>query len=456
MPPTFTSSTGLLETAIAKQALTQLNTAAMYSQVCVMNYEPGAFQRGNSVKIRRPKRRKATDLNPRSAGLQFTEAEFFAGEVLLERLWADQYLYYGYDASQAVDLYLEETASQIADAIAVPKDEYMYNKFRDWSPFASSLASGAYALGDTPPFAIAACLDSGGNLVDFNNEGLRGAGVFLEKEDVGDDDNYVLLSPFAKNSFLGDAIALEGARLEAQRDPTASLVVRGIRRNQFVQRYKFMVGGSNSVLGQAAVADLDTVASNQGVLPVASVADNTQFTYADFSSTYNVSSGQRIGALDITLTAGTALAAGVAVGKICKLALVSSPTKTTTFFGVILRINATAPAAPIVTLVPYAFNGRKASASEITTSHQFSIPEIPSVNTVNNREGLLCANRMIRDPRPGSGAVAASLRDPVTNQTIQVFSGQYDLGTVSEKNAAYQLMGCRISDCRKTGLILSN
>lgn len=456
MPPTFTTNSGLLETAIAKKALTQLNYAAMYSQVCVMDYEPGSFQRGNSVKIRRPKRRKAQDLNPRSAALQFTEAEFFAGEVLLERLWADQYLYYGYDAGQALDLYLEETGGQIANAIATPKDQYMYNKFRDWSPFASALASGNYALGDTPPFAVAACLDANGNLTDFSNEGLRGAGVFLEKEDVGDDNNYVLLSPFAKNAFLGDAIALEGARLEAMRDPTSNLVVQGIRRNQFIQRYKFMVGGSNSVTGQAAVADLDTAASAQAVLPVASATANTNFTYADFSSTYNVSSGEYIGAIDITLTVGTALTAGVAVGKICKLALVSSPTKTTTFHGVILRINNTTLTAPIITLVPYAFNGRKAAVSEITTSHRFSIPEIPSVNTVNNREGLLCANRMIRDPREGSGAVSASIRDPITNQAIQVFSGQYDLGTVSERNAAYQLMGARISDCRKCGLILSN
>ncbi|MHC5826219.1 MAG: hypothetical protein ACYT04_62765, partial [Nostoc sp.] len=109
----FSPNTALIEVAIAQRALTQLNLAAMYPRVAVRDFEPGAFERGDSVKIRRPKRRTATDLNPRVAPFVFTEAQFFAGNVQLERLWTDGFLTYGYDSNQTMERYLAETASQI-------------------------------------------------------------------------------------------------------------------------------------------------------------------------------------------------------------------------------------------------------------------------------------------------------------------------------------------------------
>lgn len=453
MPPTQTPNAGaLLETAIASAALTQLNHIAIYPRVAVRDYEPGAFARGNAVRIRRPKRRRAVDLDPRTGGFNFTEAEFFSGEVKLERLWTDGFLMYGHDPQQTMELYLAETSSQIADAIITPNDEYLYTKFRDWSPFASLLASGLYSLGDTPPFAIAACVDNSGNLTEFSNEGLRGAGVFLDKENAGN-DRYAVISSSAKGAFLGDSIAIEGSKIEAEKDPLSGLIIRGIRQGQFVERYGFRVAGSNTVGGQVGTPDLDTNAGTQGTLAISAVAANTQLSYADFSSTYGV--GSLIGAVDITVTAATALNPAVAVGKIAKLTT-GSPNKNNTYFGVILRVNLTTPTAPIITIVPYSWNGKKIAPSGISPgSHVLSIPDVPSVNTVNNTEGLLVANRMIREPRLGSGAVAASIRDPQTNMVMQVLTGNYDLGTVSEKNAAYNLTGAKISDCRKTGLILS-
>lgn len=454
MPPTQTPNSGaLLETAIASAALTQLNQIAIYPRVALRDYEPGAFARGNNVRIRRPKRRRAVDLDSRTGGFNFTEAEFFSGEVKLERLWTDGFLMYGHDPQQTMALYLAETSSQVADAIITPNDEYLYTKFRDWSAYASVLSTGLYALGDTPPFAISACIDNSGNLTEFTNEGLRGASVYLDKENAGN-DRYAVISSSAKGAFLGDSIAIEGSKMEAAQDPLSNLVVRGILQGEFVQRYGFGIAGSNVVGGQTGTPDLDTNTGTQGTLAISAVAANTQLSYADFSSTYGV--GSLIGAVDITVTTTTALNPAVAVGKIAKIALSSSPGKSNTYFGVILRINTTTPTAPVITLVPYTWNGKKVAPSGIAPgSHVISIPDIPSVNTVNTTEGLIMANRMIREPRLGSGAVAASIRDPQTNMLIQVFTGNYDLGTVSEKNAAYMLTGAKISDCRKCGLILS-
>ncbi|MBN3993882.1 MAG: hypothetical protein HWQ36_26210 [Nostoc sp. NMS2] len=432
--PPFSPNTALIETAIAQRALTQLNLAAMYPRVAVRDFEPGAFERGDDVKIRRPKRRIATDLNPRVAPFVFTEAQFFAGSVKLERLWTDGFLSYGYDSFQTMDRYLTETSGQIADAIVTPNDSYMYSQFRTWS----IAASGNVALGDHPPIAISACVDSSGQLANFNNEGLRGANVFLDKENTPTSNRYAIISSTAKGAFLGDSVVVTG--FAATSIGGGQLLQRGLQLGDFVERYGFMVGGSNTVSNQTGVADLDTAAGTQATLPIASVAANTAFLYADNATTTFV------GAVDFTLTVGTALQ-NVGVGQIARI---GTSTKATAF-GVILRI-----ASNVITLAPYAPNGTKLTAGDITPGTDvFSIPTIPSVNTVNHLEGLAMATRRIAEPRRGSGAIAASITDPNTNLSIQVFTGQYDLGTVSERNAAYFLTGSKITDFRKCGLILS-
>lgn len=441
--PTFASSdgfspnAGLLEVAIAKQALTQLNLSAMYPKIGIRDYQAGAFERGDSVKIRRPKRRTAVDLDPRNQAFTFNEAAFFSGNLVLERLWTDGFLTYSYDSAQSISLYIAETASQIADAIATPNDTYMYNKFRSWS----LPASGAVPLGDHPPVAISACVDSNGALSSFNNEGLRGATVFLDKENVPQDNRYCILSSTAKGAFLGDAIVVNG--YAAASIGSGRLIERGLQIGEFVERYGFRVGGCNSVTGQAGVADLSSEAGSQGTLPIASVAANTDFTYADLSS------NSAVGAVNLTLTlgAGNNLVPGVAVGQIARIGTSSKATA----FGVILRV-----AGDVITLVPYAPNGTKISAGEILAGTDvFSIPTIPSVNTVNHVEGLAMATRQIQEPTNGSGAIAASIVDPVSGLSIQVFTGNYDLGRVRQLNAAYMLTGAKVTDFRKTGLILS-
>ncbi|MFM6916826.1 MAG: hypothetical protein ACKPKT_04515, partial [Dolichospermum sp.] len=133
MPPQFTENDALLEKRIAISALKQLTLAVMYPRVCITDYESGAFQRGNEVKIRRPKRRRATSLNPRVQAGTFDEAGFFSGTVTLEHLWFDGWVTYGLDPSQTIDRYLKETGSMMADAIATPNDEYMNSLFTTWT-----------------------------------------------------------------------------------------------------------------------------------------------------------------------------------------------------------------------------------------------------------------------------------------------------------------------------------
>ncbi|MFO0054163.1 MAG: hypothetical protein ACOVOV_16395 [Dolichospermum sp.] len=438
MPPTFTANDALLETRIAQSALTQLNLMAMYPRVCVTNYEPGAFEVGNDVKIRRPKRRRATELNPRSAAGTFNEAAFFSGTVTLEKLWFDGWQTYGIDPRQTIETYLAETGSQMADAIATPNDEYMNSLFTTWSA-----TTGAVALGANAPIGLAACVDSTtGQLTNFNSSGLTGAGVVLDKENVPKADRYALISPVAGGAFLSDSIAVTG--FAAAGIGGGQLIQEGMRN--FVPRFGFAVGTSNVIASQNAIADLDTSSGTQPSLAIASAAASTSFTYADNATTTYV------GAVNLTLTCATALSTSVAVGQIARLGT-SGNAKA---FGVILRLDKTTPTAPVVTLVPFAPNGTKLTAADIVPGTDlFSIPSIPSINTVNHREGILMATRRIAEPSPGSGAVAASITDTNTNLTIQVFRGNYDTGTVSEKNAYYMLTGSKISDFRKCALILS-
>jgi len=436
MAPTFTANDSLLEVRIAQKALTQLNLVCMYPKVAVVDYEPGAFEVGNDVKIRRPKRRRAISLDPRVASGTFNEAGFFSGTVTLENLWFDGWLTYGIDPRQTIEKYIDETGSQMADSIGTPNDEYMNSLFTSWVA-----TTGAVAVGANPPIAIGACVDSNGNLTSFNSSGLIGAGVAMDKENCPPDNRYALISPVAAGAFLQDAIAITG--FAAASIGSGQAIEFGLKG--LIPRFGFMVGMSNSITSQAAPTSLDTV-SSVSTLAIASVAADTNFSYADYNST------TYIGAVNFTLTCPNGLNTNVAVGQIARIGTSSRATA----FGVILRISTATATAPVITLVPFSPNGAKLLPNQITPGTDlFSVPNIGSINTVNHREGLLMAVRQIMEPSPGSGAVAASIVDPDTNLGIQVFRGNYDTGTVSEKNAYYMLTGSQISDFRKTALVLS-
>lgn len=428
----------LLEQTVAARALTQLNRISVYGRTGISNYEPGAFQRGEDVKIRRPKRRVAQDVDPRGAGLTTSEGTFFNATVALEKLWGDGFPVYGHDASQAIARYVTETSGQMADSIATPKEDYEYGRFRAWTA-----TTGAVAIGAHPPVQIVANVDSSGNFTDYDNVLLRAAGTVLDLQNVPSNDRFAVMSSTAKGAFLGDSIVVTGFA-SALNLGSGQLIQTGLPNNQFVERYGFQCAGSNTVSGQAATNMLANAAG--GV--VASTAANTSFTYADYEATTYV------GAVNVTLTAsGTTIGGGVGVGQIAKIAATSGGA--VVGFGVILRIDTTTATAPVITLVPYAPNGTLLTAAQITTSHTMTIPAVPSVNTMHHREALLIANRAIAEPTPNSGARATTVVDAVNGNVLQLFSGQYDIRKLNEIIAVYLLSGARISDSRKCVLALS-
>lgn len=430
-------SDALLSKALAAQSLTQLNRRTVFSRTGIVGYESGNFNRDDRVKVRRPKRRRAVNLQPRVAAGTLTEGEFFNADVTLNRLWFDGFPLYGSDPTQSLEMYIRETGMQMADSIAVPHDEYLYSLYRSWLA-----TTGAVSLGANAPVGVVAALDGSNNLADFNAATLRGAATYLDGKNVPDEDRYAVLSTTAKGAFLGDTVLVDGfaAGMNLQ---SGNLIRSGIPNATFVERYGFQVAGSTSVGSQTGVNALANAAS----APVTSatkslVSAAPTFTYADESASSNDA-----GAVDITLDASaTTIGPDVAVGMIARIG---------NLFGVILRIDTTTATAPVVTLVPFDKGGRLQPAAAITNSMALTIPDIPSVNIANHREALLIANRAIREPSPGSGAIATSLRDPESNELIQVFFGNYDLTTVSEGRAYYKLTGAIVSDVRKACLMLS-
>lgn len=429
----------LLEQAVAARALTQLNRASIFPRVGISNYEPGVFERGEDVKIRRPKRRTAQDVDPRGSGLTTSEGTFFSSTVTLERLWGDGFPVYGHDANMAIQRYINETSSQMADSIATPNDDYLYGRFRAWSA-----TTGNVALGAHPPVQIVANVDSSGNFTDFDNVALRAAGTVLDKQNVPSTDRFCVVSSTAKGAFLGDSVVVNGFA-SALNLSSGTLIQTGLPNGQFVERYNFQVAGANTVGGQSAV---NMLTSGTAGAVVSSAAASTAWTYADYESTTYA------GAVDVTLTAtSTSLNSGIGVGQILKIAATSGGAVLA--FGVVLRIDTTTATAPVVTLVPYAPNGTLVTAAQITTSYTVTCPAIPSVNVAHHREALLIANRAIREPSPNSGARAVTVVSPETNQVLQMFTGQYDIKHLNELLAVYSLTGAKISDSRKATLVLT-
>ena len=434
MPPTFYQDPGLLEKRIADQALVQLKRACVFPRVAMTNYAQELYNYGDTVVFRRAKNRIAQDIDPRSEKAIFAEAQYSSGEIKLEKLFVDPILSYKYDSTRTITKYVQETAAMFVDSITTANDAYMYSCFRTWN----IPSSGIVNLGAHPPIAIAACVDAGGQLTKFNGNGLTAADTFLSQENVPASDRFACLSSSAKGAFLGDAIIATG--FVAATIGGGQLMQSGLQVGNFVERYGFMMAGTNTISGQAAVADLDSAANNQGTLAISAVAPNTDFRYADFQSTTNV------GAVNLTLTVTTALQ-NVAVGQIARIGTANKATA----FGVILRVTGN-----VVTLVPYSPDGIKLLPAEITTGTDvFSIPRIPSVNTVNHREGLAMATRLNLQPSPGSGAISETAVDPDTGIAIQIYSGNFEVDNLTEKKLAVMLTGSKFTDFRKGGFILS-
>lgn len=439
-------SAALLEARLTASALTQLVQQAVYPQTAVVDYADGYFERGEEVKIRRPKRRTAIDFDPRAGAISLDEPEFFNGTLPLARLWANAYPVYSHDPAGSVELFIRETGAIMGEAISRPNDSYMYDQFRTWSA-----TTGSVALAKHPPVAIVAALDTNNAFADFDDDVLRNAGGVLDSANVPAENRFAVLSTRAKTSFLGDSVMVEGFAA-ALNLAAGGLIATGMPNGRFVPRYGFATTGSNAVSGQTGVTDLDTASSSQALLPVASAAANTSFTVGDESGTVYA------GAVDITLTAGTALnvaSGGVAVGQIARINSSNSLTGTAVAFGVILRIASAGGTAPVITMVPYSASGEKLVAAQITSSHYFCVPSIPSVSEAHHREALLMANRQLRPPSDNSGATSELVRDPGSNLIMQIFQGSYDVSRLRESRLYAMLTGSGLSDYRKAVLMLS-
>jgi hypothetical protein len=425
MPYTPTPNDALLEQSIAAEALTQLNLISVFGKTGVTDFEDNAFNVGENVKIRRPKRRRAQSIDPRVAGATFPEAEYFRGEVTLEHLFVDGFTVYGHDPKQAASKYVQEVAQQTSYAIAAPREEYLYSKFRDW---ASIPTTGPVALGDHAPLAIVASI-SGADYAPMDNSVARNAQLTMDLADMPTSGKLnMVLSSKAKSDFLGDSTVLGFAGLTAD---AGNLINNGLRNGQFVERYGFEMTGSNVVSGQAAAGPVAGTAIT--AVPVV----NPLFTIADTQT------ATPAGALDFTFGAAPA---GFAVGKIAQIKRGTQVLG----HGVILRV-----AGSVATLVPYNNAGAKMDAAQFAIADTIGVPFIPSVSPFYHEEALLIANRFILNPSEGSGARGVKQSDPNNGMTIQIITGGYDIARVREINAAYHMVGAKISDWRKAGLALT-
>jgi len=428
--------------ALAAGSTTQLYRKAKFAQAGVTSLEGDDlnkyFQKGEATSIKRPRNTgDADDYDPRSnVDAPTVEAGYVLSNLILDRLFTKGFPVYSHDADVAT--YIRDYSQTTGGAIRKSVDDYLYIRgFRTWS----LPATGTVRIGAHAPIQIVADETSGGVLTNFSDTHLRAADEILFRNDVPQAGRYARLSPTARNNFLGDVTLVSGfAGAGAQTIPGTQIVVNQDSEMD-VPRRSFMVGGSNAITGQSAVADLGDGTATETIS--ASVADTTVFFNDDLSGSVP------LGAVRLTLGIAGTVNAGVAVGRIARIALSGAPA---TAYGVILRVDT---ANKFVWLVPYSMSGRVLPAAAITTSHIFSIPDIPSVNTASHKEHLVYASRLLSEPAPGEGAVADRAIDPELGIIVQVFKGSYNIHQFKGGIRSATLMGAVPSDHRKAVLMLS-
>jgi hypothetical protein len=441
MPTSITSA--LLQQSIAAKALTTLNLMSIFPLIATTDYENGTFERGEQVTIRIARQKLAQDFDPRAGGFTYTEGSYATDTVTLERLWTEGFPIYSHDAPAAVAKYIVEIGAQVAKGIAVPNDAYMYGKFRT-----VAATSGAVQYFANAPVQVVANVDATGTFTSFDNQVVRNAGQVFDTASVPASDRYIVMSSVAKNAFLGDSVRVTG--FAAASRGSGDLIIDGLANNTFTPVYGFSAGACNTVNGQIAVSDMDTAASSQAELPVASIAQDTTSFFDSAKS-----AATPLGAINVTLTAGTALyigAGGVAVGQIAQIRTTGNVPKA---HMVILRIANAGTTAPIITGVPYTPAGVLLTAADFVAGDKLRIPAIGSVNVASHKEGLLLSSREIALPQANSGAVGATQIDPVTKIAISVIKGAYDNKTLSQILSYHSLLGAKFSDHKKGCLMLT-
>jgi hypothetical protein len=433
----------LLENLIAVRGLKVLTRDSIYPFTVMGGYEEAAFEKGESVKVRRIRKRAAQDVDPRGAGLTTSESTYVRSDITLEKLWGDGFPSYGHDPAQAFEIYVNETGEQCGYGVSTSNDDYMYAQFRRWDA-----STGIVQIGINSPLAIVANVDATGNFLAFDNQILRYTGAVFDKRDVPDKDRqrYVVMGSIPKSDFLGDAVRITGFASGLQ--GSGQMIVDGIQQNQFIDAYGFKVGASNVVKGQNAVANMNAGAV-QAQLVIASAAINPSFIESDVSST------AVLGAIAFTLTATTALniaADGVAIGQIAQI---RTSAQLPIGHFVVLRIESAGTTAPIVTGLAFSPSGAILTPADIPAAATLRIPSIPSINTAHHREAMAMATRPLRAPTAGSGATSVVVNQPNSPLAMQIMRGIYDILHVSQNQAYYMLTGSKFVDWRMGALLLT-
>lgn len=427
MPVTFEPNALIVEKLVAKGALTQLNLLSVFARAGLGDYEPGTFELGNTVKIRRPRISEAVEYDPRTgSGLTYQQPGYVTGELTLEKLFANGFPIYSTD--YRIDQYVLDFSTQIAFSLTSKFDGYLYDKFR--APIHPG--TGIVEYGCHPPIAIVAA-EKDGEFQDFNRYCLVQANTALEQESVPPGNRYAILSSTAKGAYIGEAVPVDAGYLEAL-SGGVDLLQRGLPTGQFIPRHGFLVGGSNLV-GSQVGGPLAGVAIS-GV-----VIDTTEFIKADYSSAVPVP----LGAMKFTVADAT----GIAVGEIARIGVANATAKA---YGVVLRV-----VGNVVTLVPFTPKGRQVTETTYFTTGTdlLSIPDIPSVSVAFHQEALAYASREMRPPSAGSGAVAVTQVDQISRIALQVWRGSYDVAKFRENQSATLLCGAKLTDYRKSVLMLS-
>ena len=433
----------LLVSSIAQVAGRTLNRSSIFPKIAITDYENKTFEIGETTTIRVARTKPAVNFDPRVAPFTPTEGSYASDTIVLERLWTNGFPVYAHDAPEAVKKYIVETGNQCAKGIAPENDTYMYQKFRT-----VPATTGAVQYFASAPLAIVANVDAVGNFTVFDSGIITNAGAVLDIFDVPADtnDRFIVMSSMAKASFLKDAIRVTGFAQAIQ--GSGKLIETGLDNNQFIPTYGFNCGASNTVSGQIAVADMDTVTGNQPELILASSAQDTTKFFDSQKST-----ATPLGTVDFTLTAATALSSGVAVGQIAQIRDTNNVPKAHL---VILRIDSTTSAtAPVITGVPFSPSGSIMTTANFVAGDKLRIPAIGSVNVANHREGLLLSSRPIVLPAADSGAVGATVVEPDTQIAINVIKGIFDSSVLKQNITYHALLGAKFANWKMGALMLT-
>lgn len=452
MAPTFSQLDGRnVVRTLTAGALTQLYRSSAFVRAATTDVDgvplDRSFEKGEYTSIRRIKDYGvAEDYDPRSGSdAAIYDAEYVIVPLILDRLFTKGHPIYSSDAQ--VDTYVADYSVTVGGTITKAFDNYLYTRgFRDWTAFP---ASGAVYMADCPPVQLVFQENSSGALQAFGDNHLLDAQRVLAKNEIAASNNlYGRISVDACRGISADSTLVTGfAGAMAPGMSGSAIITDGIGLGVEFMRRGFNVASSNAITGQTATADIGDSAATAAISAVA--ADTSVFFSAD--TTIGTSNAVR-GAVRITLGTTNNLAAGVAVGKICRLGASNGAAQA---YGVILRVDA---ANKYVWCVPYSSGGVILSAAEITTgSGRFSIPAINSVNPFYHKEHLLFATRLLKSPSSGSGAIMQYAYNPerLPGVITQTFQGSYNVNQLRENLRGTLLTGAKPSDERKAVLALA-